>query len=582
MELRRIVSIMLALMLLLTLSMTVTATQNGVVELGRITVSMPQITVELKGTGYTESDISASLGAESLSLESAEGYDPAVDTSRVYILVDLSTSMRGCFDLVKANITSFIEAMGDSDQLVLIAFGEQTVDTVLSGNEEKEEAIAVVNDLQCDENGTLFYEALSRAYQMSSSSTEIYDREYVLAFSDGIDYQKGSTTFNEVLEQYDSRILPLYAACTSNTSQSGADQFGQIARTSGGGISIIKSEENFATFMARINDVTLLRFRAGSNHADGKEKQLTLKIGALQVEHNIPIIRSQPDEHPPAVVTASYDSSKAAIVISFSEKVLGASDIKAYKVVGPNGTTVSVSSVYYSEKEDVYELQLADTVWNGSYTVSFSGITDASQEANPLSGEETVLIDDSVEPTTPESISGDTDEKTDESKLLLWGVVAGVAIIILIAVFVVVLIIVSKQKSQKEDEQSLTTPDLEVYEYAQFDANVIKHHVKADSSVRIRLRIVTGITSEQNIETNLVSSLIVGRSDACDIYIDDTKMSRQHFVLENDGGELYVMDLQSRNGTMLNGTRINSRYSLHSGDRIIAGLSEIIITVTGR
>lgn len=565
---------MLALLLLLTLSMTVAATQDGVVELGRISVSMPQITVELKGIGHTETDVSASLDAEPLSLERAAAYNPAVDTTRVYVLVDLSTSMRGYFELVKANIITFIEAMGDSDQLILITFGEKTVDTVLTGNEGKEEAIAVVKDLRCNEDGTLFYEALSRAHQMSSSSTECYDREYVLAFSDGIDYQKGSTTFNEVLNQYDSRILPLYAACTSNTSQSGADQFGQIARTSGGGISIIKSKESFAAFMAQINEVTLLRFRAGSNHADGKEKQLALKFGSLQVEHNIPIIRSQPDEQPPAVVTASYDSSKASIVIAFSEKVLGASDTKAYKVVGPNGTAVAVSGVYYSESEDVYELRLTDTVWNGSYTVSFSGITDASQEANPLSGEETVLID--------EGVSGDTGESTGESQLLLWGIVAGVAVIILIAIFAVVLIIASKKKSQGEDEQPLNTPDPGVYEYAQSDANVIKHHIKADSAVRIRLRIITGKTSEQNIETNLVSSLIIGRSDACDIYIDDTKMSRQHFVLENDGKELYIMDLQSRNGTMLNGIRISSRHALHSGDRILAGLSEIIITVTGR
>lgn len=573
---------MLALLLLLTLSVTAAATQDGVVELGRISVSMPQITVELKGTGYTETDVSASLGAEPLSLESAAAYDPAVDTTRVYVLVDLSTSMQGYFDLVKANIITFIEAMGDSDQLILITFGEKTVDTVLTGNEEKEEAIAVVKDLRCNEYGTLFYEALSRAYQMSSSSTERYDREYVLAFSDGIDYQKGSTTFNEVLDQYDSRILPLYAACTGNTSQSGADQFGQIARTSGGSISIMNSRESFVGFMDQINDVTLLRFRAGSNHADGKEKQLTLKIGSLQIEHNIPIVRSQPDEQPPAVVTASYESSKAAIVITFSEKVLGASDTKAYKVIGPNGTAVAVSGVYYSESEDVYELRLADTVWNGSYTVSFSGITDASQEANPLSGEETVLIDEGVEPTTPEGIIGDTGEQKNKSQLLFWGIVAGVAVIILIAVLIVVLIVASRKKSQEEDKQLLNTPDSEVYEYAQGDANVIKHHIKADRSVRIRLRIITGKTSEQNIDTNLVSSLIIGRSDACDIYIDDTKMSRQHFVLENDGGELYIMDLQSRNGTMLNGIRISSRHALHSGDRILAGLSEIIITVTGR
>lgn len=582
MELRRTVRAIGAFLLLLSLVVSVAATQDGVVDLGRICVSMPQITVELKGTGYTESDISASLGAEPLHLEGVSVYDPAADTTRVYILVDLSTSMRGSFDLVKTNIVTFIEAMGDSDQLVLITFGEKTVDTVLTGGEEKEAAIAAVKNLRCNEKGTLFYEALSRAYQMSSSSTEAYDREYVLAFSDGIDYQKGSTTFNETLDQYDSRVLPLYAACSGNTSKSGADQFGQIARTSGGGISIIKSEADFSSFMAQINDVTLLRFRGGSNRADGKEKQLTLKIDALQVEHNVPIVRSQPDEQPPAVASAAYDPDKEAIVIAFSEKVLGASDTNAYKVTGPSGTTVAVSGVYYDTSEDAYELRLADTVWNGSYTVSFSGITDASQEENPLHGEEVILVNNGVEPTEPETAPTDPSGQMDGSSLLIWGIAVGAVILLLIVVVAVVLVVLSKKKTQEEEVRPLAASGAEVYEYAQSDANVVKHHIKADSSVRIRLRIVTGKTSEQNIETNLVSSLIVGRSDACDIYIDDTKMSRQHFVLENDGGELYIMDLQSRNGTMLNGIRISSRHVLHSGDRILTGLSEIIITVIGR
>lgn len=123
---------------------------------------------------------------------------------------------------------------------------------------------------------------------------------------------------------------------------------------------------------------------------------------------------------------------------------------------------------------------------------------------------------------------------------------------------------------------------VESLDYTEPMQDVVKHHIKTNDAIRIRLKIQTGKTSEQNIETNIVSSLIVGRSDTCDIYIDDTKLSRQHFVIENDNGTFYVMDLQSRNGTMLNGIRINSRQRLSSGDKIMAGLSDIIITILGR
>lgn len=75
----------------------------------------------------------------------------------------------------------------------------------------------------------------------------------------------------------------------------------------------------------------------------------------------------------------------------------------------------------------------------------------------------------------------------------------------------------------------------------------------------------------------VVSSVIVGRAAACDICIDDTKLSRQHFAIEYEQGFLFLTDLQSKNGTMLNGIRIGSRQKLTSGDKIFAGLSDMVI-----
>ncbi len=587
MGVKRILSVILAVLLMAALALPAAA-DNGLIEAGRISVLMPQITVELKGSGYDRQNISASLDGENIEVRNAEAYDPAKHSSRVYVLVDLSTSMWSCFDLIKANITTYIQAMGEKDQLVLLTFGENTVETVLNGSEDRQTAIDAVQALRCDEEGTLFYEALSRAYQMSSASTEQFHREYVLAFSDGVDYQRGNTTFNEVLNQYDSRALPLYAACTSNTSQAGADQFGQIARTSGGSLSIIKNEEMFAQFLAQINDVTLLQLWANTNRADGKEKQLTLKIDSLQAEFNVPIQRSQEDNEAPSVESVVYDAEKSALVVTYSEKVLGAAEAKAYKLTGPDGAAVTISGVYYSEKDDAYELQLTEPAYNGTYTLFFTGITDAAQEENPLDAEQTLHITNGAVPETtpttePDDSQGSPSDDGNGNTLVLVAAAGGGLLLVIIVVVVIVIVTAGKKKEEDVQPavQSAPTP-AQLHEYDAGGVNVVKHHIKATNSIRLRLRIVTGKTSEQNIETDLVSSLIIGRSEACDIYIDDTKMSRQHFVLENDNGTLYVTDLQSRNGTMLNGTRISSRHILHSGDRILAGLSDIYITVTGR
>jgi phosphoserine phosphatase RsbU/P len=64
----------------------------------------------------------------------------------------------------------------------------------------------------------------------------------------------------------------------------------------------------------------------------------------------------------------------------------------------------------------------------------------------------------------------------------------------------------------------------------------------------------------------------VGRSSVAELcYPDDAGLSRQHLAFESDGRTWYVKDLGSKNGTLLNGSRISERNPLKSGDRIMAG-----------
>lgn len=571
MELKKISNLFLVLLLILCFAVPAAAEQPGVISLGRIGVAMPGISVEIKGSGYDKNTISATLDSEKLTVEDVFKYEIGSNSSCAYILVDLSTSMYGSFDLVKSNIVSYIETLSDDDKVVLITFGETKVNTVLTGSETREEAIDAVNKLKCNENGTLFYEALNQAYQLSNSSENNFDREYVIAFSDGIDVQKGSSTFDEVIKLYDSRALPLYAACSYNTSKEASDKFGELARASGGNFSIIKSKDSFNNFLTQINDVTIVKLKASSNYADGKEKQLSVKVDSSMVNYNVPIVRSIADTSAPEVKELTYDIEKDAFVISFSENVIGAASNAAYKITNSKGKKLEVSEVFYSENDNVYEIKTKTPITKGTYTFEFFGIKDDSKEANPLNAKQVVEVEQS----------------NNSAVLPIWAtvlIVIGSVLVIGIAVSIPILS-AKKRNSQSKTDDALIVPEnnsVEDIEYAEPMQGIVKHHIKTNDAIRIRLKIQTGKTSEQNIETNIVSSLIVGRSDTCDIYIDDTKLSRQHFVIENDDGDIYVMDLQSRNGTMLNGIRINSRQRISNGDKIMAGLSDIIITILGR
>lgn len=68
---------------------------------------------------------------------------------------------------------------------------------------------------------------------------------------------------------------------------------------------------------------------------------------------------------------------------------------------------------------------------------------------------------------------------------------------------------------------------------------------------------------------------VAGRSDDSDIVLDDISVSRQHAVFQRTAsGRITVRDLNSLNGTYVNGTRVEESV-LRSGDEIQIGKFKI-------
>jgi pSer/pThr/pTyr-binding forkhead associated (FHA) protein len=73
--------------------------------------------------------------------------------------------------------------------------------------------------------------------------------------------------------------------------------------------------------------------------------------------------------------------------------------------------------------------------------------------------------------------------------------------------------------------------------------------------------------NEYPVETERV---VVGRGPGVDIAFDDEEMSARHAVFEHSRGGFCVTDLDSTNGTRVNGESITTRALAH-GDRIEMG-----------
>lgn len=74
-----------------------------------------------------------------------------------------------------------------------------------------------------------------------------------------------------------------------------------------------------------------------------------------------------------------------------------------------------------------------------------------------------------------------------------------------------------------------------------------------------------------------VGEFVIGRSAICNLALDDALVSRRHAAIEAKPSGLYVQDLGSRNGVVVNGTKIDGPKKLAHLDRVTIGGHEIVV-----
>lgn len=69
----------------------------------------------------------------------------------------------------------------------------------------------------------------------------------------------------------------------------------------------------------------------------------------------------------------------------------------------------------------------------------------------------------------------------------------------------------------------------------------------------------------------------IGRADSCHVQLSDERTSRMHSVIEVTNEGPVIIDLGTREGTVVNGERI-TKHTLKSGDRLRLGATAITVT----
>jgi pSer/pThr/pTyr-binding forkhead associated (FHA) protein len=72
------------------------------------------------------------------------------------------------------------------------------------------------------------------------------------------------------------------------------------------------------------------------------------------------------------------------------------------------------------------------------------------------------------------------------------------------------------------------------------------------------------------VELGKKDRLVIGRDKGCDVALNDTQASRQHCEIKKLPGGFLVNDLNSKNGTLINGKKVGS-WTLKDDDVLTVG-----------
>ena len=245
----------------------------------------------------------------------------------------------------------------------------------------------------------------------------------------------------------------------------------------------------------------------------------------------------------------------SVIVVTFSEDVLRADNKNNYSIKKNNKQIYTVSEATYTSESEKYQAKLVlnDKLAKGKYEVSVYNITDNTNEENELTD------------TWNGKLDGEGTLKAFYHTLgKFWAI---------ILLFVILVIILGIYLYIKKHRGIMIVQDKMILG----DKVENKKHIQSDqSSTKNVLLQISGIATDvKEMPVQINGSIIIGRASICDIYFDDVSMSRQHFALEVEKGEMYLTDLESTGGTTVNGVKVQpgsqGRIIVQNGSDITAG-----------
>ncbi len=489
------------------------------------------------------------------------------------ILLDNSMSVNEKqFAQVKKEIVKLRKEMNDRDVMDLYTVGADSPGgkkKYITGSKKKEDLkkqLKTINAIKRNKTKTVLYRSLSEVLGTTDNSGM---RTIVFVITDGEDDSQGknnkSYEVNPIIKQ--SKI-PVYGMLLQNVVKH--PDKAKIKNTKKNILNekisrgyyeecnsvkdVTKGFKNIKNILYKETYVALFQQKNGSNRTttdaslviicDNEETRLT---GGTFTYNTI----GKADNEPPVISDIKKTGSSSVqfkIRDNMTEYIHGASQAGNYTVKDKSGKDWKIDKVNADIQNNVYELVFKDKLYTGEYTIKCNNITDDSQEKNHING------------TVKFKFDG-LDSKVENLKNMV-NIYWWTGLIAIVIVIGVILAIIVKRKSGRTEKIIINSSD------------------KAGSGLlAITITDNEGITKE--VEWNIEGSIFIGRSDICDVYFNDESLSKQHFVVEITLSGCYIEDLDTTNGTFVNGVKMTGRRRISDGDVVTAGREKFIFHTLG-
>lgn len=464
-------------------------------------------------------NITATLGNKKLTLKSIDRFDKFNEGTAYVLMADVSKSMgTSGRDNSKKLFTDMVKKVSDKDKIAFLTFGnsEKVVQDFIS---DKATLIDKINALKTNEDNTDLYRSLTKGLNMLTNKTNLPTKRAIILISDGQESNDKGITKDEVLVRLSQNHIPVFSVAFKSSDNN----------------SIKESLKILGSF-ARLSNGQDFILGDGSKTSDDITQNIINRINKGFV--------------------ASFDISNV--------KMDGQSSNLNLNIKLEDNTSMIVN-------ENVILPVVADTV----------------KQTSPV-----------TKTTTHKTIP------FYNNKYIL----SGIALVFVLLVVLIVIFIKKRKNnfvnSNKLEENEVNENIVEPVFLHEGDGNMdagktvgMNTLTNMDNSigktiplaqqtmpnsnrgVKILLVKIGKNDNDSSHELTLTSSIIIGRDSAKAklVFKNDELLSGRHCELSLKEDMIFICDLNSTNGTYVNGVPISGSFRLHNDDIILLGSMELRI-----